>query len=96
MTKIKPKKFTKRLLVFGLLCFVVNAAIIYSLFVTWRQIYDKKEEKENLSENLVTLKSKEEELKVEINKLQDSSYIARYAREKLFYSEKNEYIIKIK
>ena len=37
----------------------------------------------------------EEELKEEINKLQDPEYMARYAREKYLYSKKDEIIIKI-
>lgn len=39
--------------------------------------------------------SEEEELKSEINKLQDPEYIARYAREKYLYSKDDEIIIKI-
>ena len=37
----------------------------------------------------------EENLKNEINKLQDPEYMARYTREKYFYSADNEIIIKI-
>ena len=39
--------------------------------------------------------STEETLKEEISKLQDSEYMARYAREKYLYSKKDEIIIKI-
>ena len=39
--------------------------------------------------------SEEEELKSEINKLQDPEYVARYAREKYLYSKDDEIIIKI-
>lgn len=39
--------------------------------------------------------SEEEELKTEINKLQDPEYVARYAREKYLYSKDDEIIIKI-
>jgi len=90
------KSSKRRMFVFGLLCLAVNSAIIYSLYNTWDEIYDKKNEKENLSENLVVLKEEEETLKVELNKLKDPAYVAKYAREKLFYSESDEYIIKIK
>ena len=37
----------------------------------------------------------EEELKEEINKLQDPEYMAKYAREKYLYSKKGEIVIKI-
>ena len=39
--------------------------------------------------------SEEEELKSEINKLQDPEYVAIYAREKYLYSKDDEIIIKI-
>ena len=97
MARKKAKKSSiRRMFVFGILCLAVNSAIIYSLYNTWDEIYDKKNEKENLSENLVVLKEEEEILKVELNKLKDPAYVAKYAREKLFYSESDEYIIKIK
>lgn len=97
MARKKTKKSSiRRMFVFGILCLAVNSAIIYSLYNTWDEIYDKKNEKENLSENLVVLKEEEETLKVELNKLKDPAYVAKYAREKLFYSESDEYIIKIK
>jgi len=90
------KSSKRRMFVFGLLCLAVNSAIIYSLYNTWNEIYNKKCEKDTLSENLVVLKEEEETLKVELNKLKDPAYVAKYAREKLFYSESDEYIIKIK
>ena len=97
MARKKVRKSSKRrMFVFGLLCLAVNIAIIYSLYNTWDEIYDKKCEKDTLSENLVVLKEEEETLKVELNKLKDPAYVAKYAREKLFYSESDEYIIKIK
>ena len=35
-------------------------------------------------------------LKVEVNKLKNPEYVAKYAREKFLYSKDNEYVIKIK
>ena len=61
----------------------------------WKEIYNKKEEKKELSSKLVTLKDEEKALKVEANKLNDPAYIAKYAREKFYYSAKDEYIIRI-
>ena len=52
-------------------------------------------EKKELKEELKELKEKEKELKLDASKLQDSDYIARYAREKYYYSKDGEYIIKI-
>ena len=42
------------------------------------------------------MKKKEAALKVDVEKLQDSDYIARYAREKYLYSKDGEFILNIK
>ena len=52
-------------------------------------------EKGELKKELASLKDKEEELTSDVNKLQDSDYIARYAREKYYYSKDGELILKI-
>lgn len=95
MTKKKQSKTKKRLFLLGFACLVVNFAVFYSLGNVWKEIYTKKLEKQELSTQLVTLKEEEKTLKVEVNKLNDPSYIAKYAREKFYYSGKNEYIIKM-
>jgi cell division protein DivIC len=59
------------------------------------QIYDKKNEASELEVKLADLKDNEEKLESEINRLQDPEYLARYAREKYFYSKENELIIRI-
>ena len=61
----------------------------------WVDIISKYQEKKSLEKELIALKEKEEELKVDANKLQDPNYIARYAREKYYYSKDGEFIIKI-
>ena len=43
----------------------------------------------------MSLKEKQKELELDAKKLQDSEYIARYAREKYLYSKEGEFIIKI-
>ena len=59
------------------------------------QIYDKYNEASELEAQLADLKDNEEKLESEINRLQDPEYLARYAREKYFYSKENELIIRI-
>ena len=59
------------------------------------EIYDKYKEKQELDQKLADLKDKEAELRVDVDKLQDPDYIARYAREKYLYSKDGEFIIKI-
>ena len=44
---------------------------------------------------MLVLKEDEENLNIELKKLQDPDYIARFARENYLYSKNGEYIIKI-
>ena len=62
------------------------AIIVFTTFTTgkyWVEIVDKYQEKKEL------------EKKVDADKLQDSDYIARYAREKYNYSKDGEFILRI-
>ena len=83
------KRKTKRVILVVLVCLFINAYILYSVGIIFKDVYDKKIEKKELSSKLVSLKEEEE-------KLQDPEYVAKYAREKFLYSGKNEYIVKIK
>ena len=71
---------------------VVFASTAFSYF---SQIEKTKKEINNLKETYDEKLTTEEVLKEEIGKLQDSEYMARYAREKYLYSKKDEIIIKI-
>ena len=95
MKKIKKKKKKYGPLLLSLLSFVIIAATTYTIGRYWVDIYGKYKEKEELEKELTSLKEKEEELKVDVNKLQDADYIARYAREKYYYSKDGEYILRI-
>ncbi len=59
------------------------------------KINNKYVEVRELEKKLADLQEKEKELNSEIVKLQDPDYLARYAREKYFYSKDNEIIIRI-
>ena len=69
--------------------------VYYNVISTLKQVNTMKKEKKELSLKLNNLKEEGEKLKVEANRLQDSEYVAKYAREKFLYSGKNEYIIRI-
>ncbi len=58
------------------------------------EIAGKYKEKDELSEELEVLKEKETELSTDVLKLQDPEYIARYLREKYYYSKEGEYVIR--
>ncbi len=96
MAKKKKKvKMTRRMFFFGLPCIGIIGLLVFTIGGYWFQIYQKYQEKKFLDEQLVELKKKEEELKVDVEKLQDPDYIARYAREKYLYSKDGEFILRI-
>ena len=68
---------------------------LFSRKYFYRGLWNEKESKE-LSVKLDDLKAEEDILKSEVNKLKDPVYVAKYAREKFFYSGANEYIIRMK
>ena len=89
------KAAKRRLVFFG----TISIAVIIYFFVTLAtytiRIAELSQEKKELAAQMVTLKDDEENLKLEIQKLQDPDYIARFARENYLYSKDGEYIIKI-
>lgn len=96
MAKKKGKVKTKRrMLVFGVTSIFVIVAMTFTIGKYWVEIFEKYQEKNSLDEELTKLKEKEEELKVDANKLQNPDYIARYAREKYLYSKDGEFILQI-
>ena len=92
--KNKTKK-RRRMLFLGLTSMIIIFAMTFTIGKYWVEIFEKYQEKKELEEELTSLKEKEEELKVDANKLQNPDYIARYAREKYLYSKDGEYILKI-
>lgn len=93
--KKKNKKKLKRMLFLGVSSIAIIIGTTYTIGKYWVEIYDKYQERKELKKKLVTLKEKEDELKVDASKLQDPDYIARYAREKYSYSKDGEIILRI-
>ena len=93
-TKSKLKK-TRRFLFFGIGSIIIILVTVFTIGKYWVEIFDKYREKKQLEEELSYLKEKEDELKLDADKLQDPDYVARYAREKYLYSKDGEFIIKI-
>ena len=75
------------------LCFIV--ALVYLFSTYFFSIYNIYTEKKVLSDKIVVLAEEEEALKKEVEKLKDPEYVARYAREKYYYSKNGEFIIKL-
>ena len=96
MAKNRNKaKSRRRMLLLGLISFAIIFTTTFTIGKYWIEIFEKYKEKRKLEAELTALKEKEEELKVDANKLQNPEYVARYAREKYLYSKDGEYILQI-
>ncbi len=96
MAKNKNIVKAKRRMVFlGLSSILIIFATTFTIGRYWVEIFEKYQEKKILEDELLSLKEKEEELKVDANKLQNPDYVARYAREKYLYSKEGEFILQI-
>ena len=89
----RVKKKARRMATFISVVLITIIGITISKVVL--EIVDKYKEKNDLENKLVSLQEKEEELENDVNKLKDPEYVARYAREKYFYSKDGELIIRI-
>lgn len=74
-------------------CFIIY--LCYSLFSSLNKINSINKEKFELENRIVSLQEEEKKLEADIQKLQDPTYIARYAREKYLYSKDGELIIRL-
>jgi len=93
--KVISKKSKRRLMIFGGLSVFM---IVYFLITLIGYLYNYsslRQEEIKLKQELVSLQEEKANLKIEIQKLNDPSYIARYAKEKFLYSADGEYVIKI-
>ncbi len=77
------------------ICFCVIGLILYTCITFSIDIMAKYKEKDMLNKELIELKEEEQKLSVDVKKLQNREYVARYLREKFLYSKEGEYIIKI-
>ena len=98
MGKKKKKKTSKSkirifisLIVFG----SVTLALGYNCFMNIIKIEGMKQEKIELQEKLISLQEEKEVLETDIMKLEDPDYIAKYVREKYFYSKEGELILRL-
>ena len=94
-TKTVVKKNAKRMLVFGVLSVTIIVFFVVTISNIVGQIMDKYKEAHELEAKMAMLEENEKNLNNEIMKLQDSDYLARYAREKYFYSKEGELIIRL-
>jgi len=98
MTKRRISKASKRrLTIFGTISLIAVAYSFFSLLYNAYTIYDLSKTKKNLENLYVELQEEAESLKIDIEKLNDETYLANYAREHYLYTnaENGEYIIQI-
>ena len=92
---MKRKQVKRNFFIISLIYLVLGFLLMQTVVKTAYELYTKTKEKREFQEELTLLKEKEDELKGQVNKLQDPDYIARYAREKYLYSKDGEIIIRI-
>ena len=96
VTSKKNKVKTKyRVGLFIPICSLILITIFVSVGSYWLKIAEKYQERQELQNEIVALKEKEEELKVDVERLEDPDYVARYAREKYMYSKEGEIILRL-
>ena len=94
--KVNKSKKGNYLVLISILSFCLLIVVAYYSSYLFMQIYGKYNEKKELQKQLTELEDKNDELNKELEKLQDPEYIAKYAREKFYYSKDGEIIIKSK
>ena len=95
MAKKVPKNAKRRLTFISPIVFLAIGYCAFTLVTTIVSIYNLHTEEASLKHELTELKGKSEDLKTEIDKLQDKDYVARYARENYLYTKDGEYVIKV-
>ena len=82
-----------------LVIFLFFGAIIvtlgYTLVLNLKRVSDMKKELNSLEKEKISLLEEEEAIQADIKRLSDPLYVARYAREKYFYSKEGEIILRI-
>lgn len=94
MAKRRISKASKRRLTFfGTISLIAILYFGFSLIYNAYLIIDLTNEKKNLESLYVNLQEESKQLKIDIEKLNDDTYLANYAREHYLYSKDGEYII---
>lgn len=91
----KTKKEKKRLFVISTTIVVLLVMLINSVASDWSEIMDNNHQIKQLTDEYNDLMAEEEKLQSDVTKLQDSDYIARYAKEKYLYSQEGDTIIRM-
>jgi len=85
----------RRLTIFGTVSIIAIVYFCISLIYSGYSIYSLSKEKKELENLFIDLQEKAEDLKLDIERLNDPDYLADYARENYLYSKPDEYILQI-
>ena len=96
MARRITKASKRRLTIFGTISIIAILYFVFSLFYNIYTICNLQKEKENLENKYVSLQEQAENLKIDIEKLNDPDYLANYARENYLYSKEGEYVLQLK
>lgn len=89
------KKSKRRLAILVPITFTMIGFFIFTFINYTINIINLTKQENDLKNKLTSLEIEEKDLNTEILKLKDPEYIAKYAREKYYYSKDGEYVIKI-
>ncbi|GIO28143.1 FtsB family cell division protein [Ornithinibacillus bavariensis] len=92
--KRKKQRLIRRLVLFTIVIAMITFGMAIYHFQQRSLYTEKKEEYQNLQEELASMKKDEENYKEEIQLLNDDAYILEIARTKYFLSRKGELIFK--
>ena len=95
MTVKRKSESTGKFILICLIFIGIISYLCFNLFSSLNKINDINHEKKELESRIVSLQEEEKKLEADIQKLQDPTYIARYAREKYLYSKDGELIIRL-
>ena len=91
----RTKKEKKRLFVISSLIVFLIVMLVHSVASDWSEIMDNNHKIKQLTEEYNDLLAEEKKLESDVTKLQDSEYVARYAKEKFLYSEEGDLILRM-
>ena len=95
--KKKRKTFKSKIRVFVSLIVFISVTVVlgYNCFANIIKIAKLNNEKKELEKKIILLREEKEILETDILKLEDPDYIAKYVREKYFYSKDGELILRL-
>ncbi len=93
--KKKASKHKIRLFLAFVVFGSITAVLGYNLYTNVMSINRMQVEKRELKTKIASLEEEKKVLESDIKKLEDSDYIAKYVREKYFYSKDGELILRM-